>query len=103
MLIAGALWGVAIACSGWSRARQSSLLVFALAGVADVTSVVCRTTIVQLASPPDYLGRVNAAQYVVGSACPQLGNFRAGVVGSLTTPAVSATLGGSHRCSVPQS
>jgi MFS family permease len=94
MLIAGAVWGLAIACFGLVHGLAASLLVLVLAGVADVSSVVCRTTIVQLASPPDYLGRVNAAQYVVGSACPQLGNFRAGLVGSLTTPAVSATLGG---------
>jgi hypothetical protein len=31
---------------------------------------------------------------VVGAVCPQLGNFRAGALGSLTTPAVSAVAGG---------
>jgi hypothetical protein len=32
--------------------------------------------------------------YVVGAACPQLGNFRAGAVASLTSPGVSAVSGG---------
>jgi hypothetical protein len=37
---------------------------------------------------------VNATEYVVGVALPQLGNFRAGAIGSLTKPAISALGGG---------
>ena len=39
-------------------------------------------------------GRVSAAEYVVGAACPELGNFRAGTVASLTSPGISAVSGG---------
>ena len=53
-----------------------------------------RQTIIALASPPEYLGRVNAVDYAVAAGVPQLGNFRAGVVASLTSPAASAALGG---------
>jgi hypothetical protein len=72
----------------------ASLALLAVAGVADVSSVVLRTTVIQLATPDAYRGRISAAEYVVGAACPELGNFRAGAVASLTSPAVSAVTGG---------
>jgi len=94
MLVAGAVWGAALAGFGLVHGLAATLSLLVLAGVADVTSVVLRTTIIQLATPDAYRGRTSAAEYVVGAACPQLGNFRAGVVGTLTTPGFSATIGG---------
>lgn len=94
MLVAGAIWGAAIAGFGLVHGLAVSLALLVLAGAADVSSVVLRTTIIQVGTPDAYLGRTNAAQYVVGTACPQLGNFRAGVVASLTSPGLSATFGG---------
>lgn len=94
MLIAGAVWGVAIAGFGFAHGLVLSLSLLVVAGAADVTSVVLRMTIIQMATPDAYRGRTSAAEYVVGSACPQLGNFRAGLVGSLATPNLSAISGG---------
>jgi MFS family permease len=94
MLIAGAVWGAGIAGFGLAHRLPLALGALAVAGIADVTSVVFRTTIVQVLTPDRYRGRVNAAQYVVGSGCPQLGNFRAGAIGSLTSPGISAVSGG---------
>ncbi|HEY2672131.1 MAG TPA: MFS transporter [Rugosimonospora sp.] len=94
MLIAGAVWGAGIAGFGLAHSLPLALGALAVAGIADVTSVVFRTTIVQVLTPDRYRGRVNAAQYVVGSGCPQLGNFRAGAIGSLTSPGISAVSGG---------
>lgn len=48
----------------------------------------------QLATPDCYRGRVSAAEYVAGQGCPQLGNFRAGALASLTSPTISAVSGG---------
>jgi hypothetical protein len=86
---------------GPSRRRQRlahslwlALVLLAIAGTADVISVVFRTTIVQVITPDRYRGRVSAAEYVVGVGCPQLGNFRAGAIGSLTSPTISAVSGG---------
>jgi len=64
------------------------------AGVADTTSVVFRITIVQLATPDRFHGRVTSVDYVVGASGPQLGNFEAGLVAALTSPAISAVSGG---------
>lgn len=94
MLLAGAVWGAGIAGFGLTRAFWLALLLLAVAGAADSISVVFRTTMIQLAAPDEQRGRVSAADFVIGVGCPQLGNFRAGVVGSLTTPAISAVSGG---------
>jgi MFS family permease len=87
-------WGVSLIGFGLVRSFPLTFGCLVAAGVADVLSVVFRTTITQTATPDNYRGRVGAAEFVVGAAAPQLGNFRAGVLGSLTTPSTSATIGG---------
>jgi MFS family permease len=94
MLAAGALWGAALAGFGLVHSLAAALTLLVLASVADVSSVVLRTTIVQVATPDAYRGRISGAEYVVGAMCPQLGNFRAGTVASLSTPGISAVSGG---------
>jgi hypothetical protein len=92
--VAGAVWGAALAGFGLVHGLALTLALLAVAGVADVSSVVLRTTVVQVATPDAYRGRISAAEFVVGAACPELGNFRAGAVASLTSPGFSAVLGG---------
>jgi len=55
---------------------------------------VLRGTIVQGNTPDQLLGRVMAADYVVGAGGSQLGNLEAGALGSLTSPVISALSGG---------
>jgi hypothetical protein len=55
---------------------------------------VLRETVVQTATPEAFRGRVSATDYVVGAAVPQLGNVRAGVVATATSPGFSALSGG---------
>jgi MFS family permease len=94
MLIAGAVWGLALAAFGLVDGLAPTLVCLVVAGTADVSSVVLRSTIIQVATPEEFRGRVNAAEFVVGASMPQIGNFRAGVVASLTTPDISAVSGG---------
>jgi MFS family permease len=94
MLVMGAIWGAALAGFGAVQGLAASMALLALAGAADVLSVVFRTSIVQLATPDALRGRVSATEFVVGAAFPQVGNFRAGVVASATSPAISAISGG---------
>lgn len=94
ILIAGSVWGLSLAGFGLASSLWLALALLVLAGAADVVSVIFRTTVVQVATPDVYRGRVSAAEYIVGTGVPQLGNFRAGAVGSLTSPAVSAVGGG---------
>jgi MFS family permease len=94
MLVAGAVWGLGLVGFGFARSLWLTLLCLVFAGTADVISVVSRTTIIQLATPDGFRGRVSAAEFVVGYGGPQLGNFRAGTIGSLSTPSISAIAGG---------
>lgn len=94
MLVAIAVWGAALAGFGLVDGLAATLAMLVVAGVADVSSVVLRTTVIQVATPDAFRGRVSAAEYVVGAACPELGNFRAGAVASLTSPGISAVSGG---------
>jgi hypothetical protein len=94
MLCAGAVWGLSIAGFGLAHGVVLTLLALLVADAADVSSVMLRATIVQTATPEAFRGRVSATEYVVGSAVPQLGNFRAGIVASATSPGFSALSGG---------
>jgi MFS family permease len=94
MLVAAAVWGGALAGFGFAHRLWLALAMLALAGTADVISVVFRSATVQLLTPDRQRGRVAAVEYVVGAGLPQLGNFRAGTVASLTSPGFSAVSGG---------
>lgn len=94
MLITGSIWGAALACFGAAHGLAMSLALLAVAGAADVLSVVFRTTIVQLATPDAMRGRTSSTEFVVGAAFPQVGNFRAGLVASASSPGISAVTGG---------
>jgi MFS family permease len=94
VLVAGGVWGIALAGFGLADGLVATMVFLIAAGIADVTSVVLRSTIIQVATPDEYRGRTNAAEMMVGGSVPQVGNFRAGAVAQLTSPGFSATSGG---------
>ena len=94
MLICGAIWGLGIAGFGLAHLFAVAVVALIVAGAADVTAVVLRTSMVQQITPDRLRGRVSAAESVVGAMFPQIGSFRAGIVGSLTTPAIGVYSGG---------
>jgi MFS family permease len=94
MLFTVALWGAAITGFGFARTLWLALLLLVIGGAADTTSVIFRGSVVQVATPDRFRGRVMAVDYVVGAGVPRLGNFEAGAVASLTSPAISAISGG---------
>jgi MFS family permease len=94
MLAAVAVWGAAFAGFAVAPGLWLTLGLLAVAGAADTFTVVFRGTIVTAATPGQLLGRVMAADYVIGAGGGQLGNLEAGALGSLTSPAISAVTGG---------
>jgi hypothetical protein len=94
MLVAGIAWAVTVIGFGLSTALWLSVALLVIGGACDVISVVFRTTMIQLATPDRYRSRLGAAEYVVGFGGSQLGNFRGGAIASLTTPGLSAVIGG---------
>jgi MFS family permease len=94
MLAAAGTWGIALAGFGLVSGLLPTLACLAVAGAADTVAVISRGTVVQLATPDAYLGRVTSVEGVVGVGGPGIGNARAGVVAGLTSASVSAVTGG---------
>src|SRR6185295_15760367 len=94
MLVAVAIFGIATIVFGVSRSFALSLAALAVAGAADMVSVVIRLTLVQLSTPPAMRGRVSAVNMAFINASNELGEFESGVTAALfgTVPAV--VLGG---------
>ena len=94
MLACVAVWGGGFALFAVAPSLWLTLLALAIAGLADTFTVVVRGIIVQQATPDEFRGRVNAADFLVGAGGGELGSLEAGLVGSLTTPVISALSGG---------
>lgn len=94
LLLSVTVWGTMIAAFGLVHTLWLGLPLLAAAGAADTISVILRATLVQAATPDRLRGRVTGVDFVIGAGGPQLGNARAGAVGSLTSPALSAVGGG---------
>ncbi|MEV8036845.1 MFS transporter [Streptomyces sp. NPDC086182] len=94
MLCGAAIWGAALAAFGLIHDPWTGLGLLVLAGAADSVSVISRSTIVQTHTPDALLGRVTAAEQIVGHAGPNLGNLRGGVVAGWTSGATALVSGG---------
>ena len=71
-----------------------SVVALALVGASDMVSVTIRETIMQLWTPEEVRGRVNAVNSVFIGASNELGEFRAGSVAALLGPVPAALIGG---------
>ncbi|MFJ7154212.1 MFS transporter [Streptomyces sp. NPDC101118] len=94
MLGGSAVWGAALALFGLTADAWTGLGLLVVAGAADTVSVVSRGTVVQAHTPAGLLGRVGAAEQIVGQAGPELGNLRAGLVAGATSGTVALAGGG---------
>ncbi|MEV4426774.1 MFS transporter [Streptomyces sp. NPDC049602] len=94
ILLAVAAWGTAIAVFGLTRNLWLGLLMLALAGYSDTVSMIFRNTMMQVAAPDEMRGRLQGVFIVVVAGGPRLGDFLAGSVADLTSPAVAVTGGG---------
>ncbi len=94
MLITVAIWGAAFAGFAVAPGLGLTLAMLALAGAADMFTVVFRVAILQDVTPDHLRGRVMAVDYVVGAGGSQVGSLESGGLASLTTPTISALAGG---------
>lgn len=94
MLWCVAVFGAFTIVFGLSHNLALSILALAIAGAADMVSVIVRATLVQLATPDEMRGRVNAVDMVFIGASNELGQFESGITAKWfgTIPAV--VLGG---------
>jgi MFS family permease len=87
-------FGVFTILFGISRSLTLSLIALVLVGATDMVSVIVRGTLIQVATPDEMRGRVNAVDMVFIGASNELGQFESGLTAHWfgTVPAV--VLGG---------
>ena len=100
MLLAVAVFALAIVGFGLSRDFYLSLALLALSGMADNVSVVIRSTLIQLMTPSEMLGRVSAVNSIFIGSSNELGAFESGVAARLLGAVPAVVLGGSAALAV---
>jgi MFS family permease len=88
------LFGAFTVLFGLSTTIWISVPALALVGASDMVSVTIRETIMQLWTPEEVRGRVNAVNSVFIGASNELGEFRAGTVAHLIGPVPAVVIGG---------
>jgi MFS family permease len=94
MLWCVAGFGAATVIFGISRSLMVSVLSLALVGATDMVSVVIRGTLVQVNTPDEMRGRVNAVDMVFIGASNELGEFESGLTAQWFGAVPAVVLGG---------
>ena len=94
VVIAAAVWAVAIIAVGLSPSLPLAVFCLAIAGAADSVSGVFRGTIWNETIPGDLRGRLAGVEMISYISGPLLGNARAGLVASISSNAISVVSGG---------
>ena len=81
MFFCVAIFGVMTIIFGLSRSLWLSLAALVILGAADMVSVVIRSSLLQLATPPSMRGRVSAVNSLFVGASNELGEYESGLVG----------------------
>ncbi|HCL68091.1 MAG TPA: MFS transporter [Gammaproteobacteria bacterium] len=88
------LFSFSILAFAFSEMLWLSCLALVVYGAVDMVSVNIRMSMVQLGTPDDLRGRVNAVNSLCTSSSNHLGTFRAGWLASVVGPVPTAVLGG---------
>jgi MFS family permease len=94
MIICVAIFGAATVLFGLSRNLLFSLATLVVIGGSDMVSVVIRSSLLQLATPPEMRGRVSAVNSLFLGASNELGEFESGVTAQWLGPVRAVVLGG---------
>ncbi|GAA4339811.1 MFS transporter [Pigmentiphaga soli] len=94
MLGAVAVFGLATIVFALSTNIVLSIIALAVLGAADTISMVVRITLVQLLTPDEMRGRVNAVNSLFVGTSNQLGEFYSGTLAGFVGPVASGVIGG---------
>lgn len=94
MFLAVSVFGLATIGFGLSHNIALSLGFLCILGAADVTSVVIRTSLVQLETPDEMRGRVSAVNSLFVGTSNQLGQFESGVTATWFGLVPATVIGG---------
>lgn len=94
VVMAAALWGVAIVALGYARSVPVAVGLLALAGAADMVSGIYRVTIWNQTIPDALRGRLAGVEMISYTTGPLLGNARAGWLAGAVSLHFSIVSGG---------
>lgn len=94
MFVFVGLFGVFTIAFGVSTTPWLSIAALALLGASDMVSVYVRETLIQLWTPDNVRGRVNAVNMVFVGASNELGEFRAGMMAAFFGTVTAVVFGG---------
>jgi MFS family permease len=94
MFVCVAIFGAGTVLFGVSRSLPISLLALFFIGASDMVSVVIRSSILQLATPPEMRGRVSAVYSLFVGASNELGEFESGLTASWWGAVRAVVIGG---------
>lgn len=100
LLIAVATFALCIVGFGFSRSFSLSLALLAISGMADNVSVLIRSTLLQVLTPREMLGRVSSVNSIFVGSSNELGAFESGVAARLLGAVPSVVLGGAASLGV---
>lgn len=94
MFIAIAIFGVFTTVFALSETVWLSIAALIILGGADMVSIFVRSTLIQLWTPDELRGRVNAVNQVFIGASNEVGAFRAGSLAAVMGPVTAVLIGG---------
>jgi MFS family permease len=94
LLYSVAVFALCIVGFGLSKSFLLSLGLLALSGMADSVSVMIRSTLLQVLTPSNLLGRVSAVNSIFVGSSNELGAFESGAAARLLGTVPSVVLGG---------
>jgi MFS family permease len=94
MFVCVAIFGAATIVFGLSRSLWLSLAALVALGAADMVSVVIRSSLLQLATPPAMRGRVSAVNSLFVGASNELGEYESGLTAQWMGPVRAVVVGG---------
>ncbi len=100
LFVCVAVFGFFTLVFGLSTSVPLSIAALILMGATDMVSVYIRETLLQLWTPDEVRGRVNAVNRVFIGASNELGEFRAGVVARLIGTVGAVAMGGAGTMAV---
>lgn len=94
MLTCVALFGAATILFGFSKNLALSMLALFVVGASDMVSVVIRSSMLQLATPPEMRGRVSAVNSLFLGASNEFGEFESGLTAQWWGAVRAVVIGG---------
>ncbi|MDT1062599.1 MFS transporter [Paracoccus sp. CPCC 101403] len=94
MFAAVAVFGLATILFALSKSVAVSILALLVVGASDNISVVVRSSLVQLMTPDEMRGRVNAVNSLFIGTSNQLGEFESGMMAGWLGPVAAGVIGG---------